>query len=238
MMTRWKTYLSGLILFSVTNCGQSRKEMNCISKGVECNAESTRSNQGGESDGGISNGNGKSPSTTIIGPQGPGGSSCTVEQVTTGARISCSDGTSAVVSSGTNGSNGTNGTNGSNGANGGSCSVYQASNGARISCPDGTEVVVLNGVDGTDGQDGSDGSDGSPGAPAPATPYTVVEIIDPCGAQGSFDEVILRLANGDLLAHYSHGSKQHLVLIGPGSYETTDGTKCRFTVSSTKQITW
>lgn len=61
-------------------------------------------------------------------------------------------------------------------------------------------------------------------------------MIDPCGDQTAFDEVLLRLANGQLVAHFANGSLQFLSVIGPGNYVTTDGTSCYFSVDSNLQI--
>lgn len=126
---------------------------------------------------------------------------------------------------GAQGEMGPKGEKGDEGDAGTSCSVTYVANGSIISCTDGTSVVILNGVDGADGQD------------APPTPYTVTGLIDPCGKQGQFDEVLLRLANGSLLAHYASGSNQFLVVIGPGNYKTTDGTNCFFSINSNMEIT-
>lgn len=149
-------------------------------------------------------------SSTVIN-NGKDGTSCTVTQVSTGSVISCTDGTVA---------------NTYNGTKGISCSVIQLVNGARISCTDGAEAVVYNGEDGQNGE------------AAPPTPYTVTEVIDPCGKQATFDEVLLRMSNGDLLAHFANGNNQFLTTIGAGSYSTTDGTNCYFTVNNDKSVTW
>lgn len=118
------------------------------------------------------------------------------------------------------------GTPGTSGAPGKSCSVTRVSNGALIECPGAESVVVL------------DGARGADGAPAPATPYTVTEVIDPCGTGPGFNEVLLRLGNGQILAHYASGATQFLTLIGPGNYVTTDGQACYFTVHSDMTVTW
>lgn len=88
------------------------------------------------------------------------------------------------------------------------------------------------------GEVGPAGADGSDGQDAPPTPYTVSDIIDPCGDGPGYDEVLLVLANGTLLAHYADGVKQFLSVIGPGTYTTTDGTGCVFTVSPSGLVTW
>lgn len=114
------------------------------------------------------------------------------------------------------------------GKDGQSCTVAAMSNGAIITCGT-TSTVILNGAKGTDGSNGKD---------APPTAYSVVEMIDPCGAQSQFDEVLLRLANNQLIAHFSNGSNQFLTVIGPGSYITTDGTSCHFTIDTELGVHW
>ncbi len=115
------------------------------------------------------------------------------------------------------------GADGQDGAPGSSCSVQQMSNGAIITCQDGTSAVILNGADGSD---------------APPTAYSVVELINPCGDAPGYDEILLRLHNGQLIAHFSHGNKQFLTLLTPGTYQTTDGTNCLFSVDSNLNVTW
>jgi hypothetical protein len=92
--------------------------------------------------------------------------------------------------------------------------------GAVVTCGP-TSVVVKNGADGEMGAAGSD---------------AVVQLIDPCGdAPGVLDEVILRLSSGVLLASVSDntsGKNTRFAVITPGSYATTDGTGCTFTVDA------
>ncbi len=108
------------------------------------------------------------------------------------------------------------------GPKGESCSVQPAVNGALITCGE-TQTVLLNGVDGND---------------APPTPYTVTEMIDPCGKQGTYDEVLLRLADNSLIAHYASGANQFLTVIDTGNYATTDGTNCHFNIDGNLAVTW
>lgn len=117
------------------------------------------------------------------------------------------------------------GPRGHRGNDGKDCSIEKVVGGSLIKCGKSTSAVILDGQDGVDGEDA-------------ATVISVSEIIDPCGKQTSFDEVILRLTNGQLLAHYSQGGNEFLSVIGPGSYRTTDGTNCNFTVNSTGSVTW
>ena len=104
-----------------------------------------------------------------------------------------------------------------------------------------TALAILIGCQGQDGKDGAAGIAGSPGrngtSPAPSA-YDIAEIIDPCGKQATHDEVILRLTNGSLLAHYSDGTKQFFSVIGAGSYRSTDGTNCVFSVDANGVVRW
>lgn len=147
---------------------------------------------------------------------------------------------------------GEDGTDGTNGRDGKDCMVVQLQNGVLIECGGGianggTSAVVVNGLNGSNGVDGqngtngtngTDGQDGADGQNAPPTAYTVVGVVDPCGKQASFDEVLLKLQNGQLMAHYSDGARQFLTLIGPGNYITTDNTSCHFSVSASMEVTW
>jgi len=122
------------------------------------------------------------------------------------------------------GPKGDTGERGDDGKDAQSCTVVQMVNGATISCPDGSTTAILNGAPGADGP------------PAPASAYSVVEVINPCGSQAVFDEVLLKLANGQIMAHFASGSQQFLALIGPGNYTTTDNTSCKFTVTNSGDI--
>lgn len=117
---------------------------------------------------------------------------------------------------------GKDGLNGRDGADGSSCSVTQTLSGSIIDCEDGTSAVLLNGQNGLDGA------------------HAVLEIIDPCNKQGAFDEVLLRLSNGALLAYFTQGSfnTSFLTLLTPGQYQTTDGTNCHFTVNSDLSVSF
>lgn len=111
------------------------------------------------------------------------------------------------------------GADGMDGQDGESCQVSELVNGALISCGDNS-VVVLHGQD--------------------ATPegYTISELIDPCGDEPGFDEVLFKTYNGTLIAHYSHANKQFLTVVSPGTYRTTDGHSCIFTVHPDLSVTW
>jgi hypothetical protein len=154
---------------------------------------------------------------------------------------------------------------GPKGLPGENCSVIEAVNGAIISCQDNSVLIVngsqgIPGLKGLDGATGVDGQDGTPGAagekgetgeigpmgPAGAdSVYQITELIDPCGPTPGFvNEILLKLANGQLVASFSSnssGANTRLGVLPPGNYQTTDtsevGKRCRFTVTLTGAIT-
>lgn len=97
------------------------------------------------------------------------------------------------------------------------------------------------GTDGRDGTRGLPGQQGIPGPQGPLPPLGITGVIDPCGRQATppdADAVILQLANGQLLWHYSYNNREFLGLLYPGPYDTPDGTGCHFTVNSDFTVTW
>lgn len=94
--------------------------------------------------------------------------------------------------------------------------------------------TICNGSDGTAGEDGEDGAD------APPTAFTPVSIVDPCGdAPGIYDEIFLRLQNGTLLwslSDNSNGLNTRFSVAVQGSWVTTDGSGCYFSVDSAGAI--
>lgn len=207
--------------FLITGCGNEYQPPGCYTQGNGCSSsatpEDTRTSTGPTGPAG------QPGSQGVPGQRGEPGSSGEP-----GARGD----TGPMGNPGSNGQDGSTGPQGVQGipgpvgpagTPGSSCSVIQLGNGARIVCTDGSEAVVINGTNGSD---------------APVSQYSVLEVIDPCGDTPGFDEVLLRLANNTLLAHYSDGQKQFLVLIGPGSYVTTDGKNCHFTVDTNMGVTW
>lgn len=167
------------------------------------------------------------------GPAGVAGPGCSVTQVDTGAVIACENGSVANIANGTNGDTGPQGIGGTDGS---SCTVTQLSNGSRIDCSDDTHAVVVNGSDGLAGPTGETGEPGIAGADAPLSAYSVASVIDPCSTAPGFNEVLLRLQNNQILAHYADGAKQFFSLIGPGSYITTDGDACKFSIDNNGNI--
>lgn len=153
--------------------------------------------------------------TATTGPQGPAGEGCTVTAVDDGALIKCGA-TETLVRHGQDGQDGESvaGPTGPVGPAGESCAVTQTDSGVVISC--GESQVLME-------------------------KHPVVEVIDPCGPQGEQDEVLLRLSDGTLIAHYSTGNgknrSEFLTVISPGQYRTTDNL-CVFTVDQDGNVTW
>lgn len=90
-----------------------------------------------------------------------------------------------------------------------------------------SQVVLCDGIDGQDGISGKDGQDGQ---------NSILEIIDPCGSSGKWDEVLLKLSNGMLLCYFEDGNNRHLGILKPGHYRTTDSQNCNFYVDDDNTI--
>lgn len=168
------------------------------------------------------------------------------------------DGTNGV--NGTNGSNGTNGQNGHDGANGHS-TVFSTAVASATQCPAGGSILMIgvdlddnnsldvtdgnvqtlvtcngtNGQDGAKGDKGDTGDQGPAGSDAPPTQFTPVALVNPCGnAPGIWNEVFLKLADGTILASFSdnaNGKNTRFSVLTDGTYQTTDGDNCVFTLS-------
>ncbi len=92
---------------------------------------------------------------------------------------------------------------------------------------------------GPTGPQGETGATGQNGQDAPINPYSVSELIDPCGDGPGYDEVLIRFADGSLVAHYAGGGNlQFLAIIGPGNYSTTDQQACAFAINNDLSVTW
>jgi hypothetical protein len=79
------------------------------------------------------------------------------------------------------------------------------------------------------------------GVSASVSPFTPIDVVNPCGDNpGLIDEVFLRLANGKLVASMSdnsNGLNTRFSILSPGSYVTTDGDNCQFSVDAQGVIT-
>lgn len=84
----------------------------------------------------------------VDGVNGANGTSCSVEQLENGAKITCTDGSFATVQ---NGSQGELGREGERGPDGSSCSTTPTEAGALITCSNGTSAELLNGSTGQAG---------------------------------------------------------------------------------------
>lgn len=99
-----------------------------------------------------------------------------------------------------------------------SCNITTNSLGALITCGI-TSTQVFNGTDGVN-----------------ATPVTPI-FLCPTLTGGVFKEYLLRI-NGDLFAVYASGSTTGLAKLWPGSWVTTDGRSCHFTINSNLDVVY
>lgn len=113
---------------------------------------------------------------------------------------------------------------GQNGQDGTGCSVSTINPGGSL--PNGGALITC----GATQTIISNGSDGLPGAAAPAS-----EVLNPCGVQGTHDEVLIR--SGSLvIASFSDsaaGANTRFSVLQPNTqYVTTDGTNCHFSIAA------
>lgn len=180
------------------------------------------------------------------------GRNCVVKRESDGARISCPNVDSILIKDGIDGAPGSTGPAGENGSDGRS-TVFTVLPVAPT-CPNGGSTILM-GYD-ADGDNlfsiadddiqsgeicnGVAGANGSNGQDAPPTPFTPVGLVNPCGdAPGVYDEVFIQLSSGTLLASFSdniEGRNTRFAVITPGTYMTTDGDNCTFTVNSSNGI--
>jgi hypothetical protein len=118
-----------------------------------------------------------------------------------------------------------------------SCSVSPLVNGAALVCQDGSYAEVFNGTNGANGNDGADGQDGEDGQDG--TNGTVVTPIELCPSLsgGLFKEHLIRIGN-DLFGVYASGQSIGYAKLWPGSWITTDGRSCHFTIHSDLSVTF
>jgi hypothetical protein len=118
--------------------------------------------------------------------------------------------------------------------------VFQMVAASATQCPAGGTVILM-AIDNNDNGTYSSTKPGQQstvicnGKAAATTPYTPVEEIFPCGGAAYNAETLLRLANGDVVGTVSagpSGAYTALAVIDDGSYYTTDGASCNFSLSS------
>jgi predicted amino acid-binding ACT domain protein len=67
---------------------------------------------------------------------------------------------------------------------------------------------------------------------------TVSEVIDPCGNGPGYDEILMKLSDGTIVAYFESGSTRFLSTLEEGGYVTTDSQACPFTVSATNEVSF
>lgn len=94
-----------------------------------------------------------------------------------------------------------------------------------------TQVVGQQGPQGVAGQNGQDGADGTN---AELNESSIVAVLDPCGDSAvAQDELLLVLNNGQIVVSFSDntsGLNTRLTTLNPGSYQTSDGSNCKFDI--------
>lgn len=154
-----------------------------------------------------------------------------------------------VGQTGNSGSSGPAGNSGNNGSPGitsllSMVSVSTCSNGGYtfLSGLDSNRNSVLDAGEVTSSAEVCNGLNGNDGADAPATAFTPVALLNPCGdAPGVYDEVFLKLSNGTVLASFSdnaNGYNTRFTVLVPGTYITTDGDNCTFSIDSSGNFTY
>lgn len=139
---------------------------------------------------------------------------------------------------GPNGLPGPTGSPGPSGPAGTSCTATQIAvgdpvlldGGAIINCG-ATSVMISNGRNGINGTNGTNGV---------TSTYSITSLVNPCGdAPGIADEVFLKLVDGTLLwlqVDNASGLNARLAIAQPGSWITTDGDNCQFTLNADGSI--
>jgi hypothetical protein len=141
------------------------------------------------------------------------------------------------------GSTGIAGISGTNGSNGKNALVFFKRQDNITECS-GPGLIILNGVDLNsnailDPEEIQQTSYVCDGSAAKSSDFAIKDIIIPCGKiAGIFNETLLQLENGDILAYFESGSNRFLSIIGPGYYQTTDTKHCLFTIHSDGGVTW
>lgn len=168
----------------------------------------------------------------------------------------CENGTIFVVYDGQDGAAGATGSNGLNGANGsnGHSVVYNTT--TSTSCANGGTTILMasdvndnlildlgdSNINSVTICNGLNGANGTNGTNAPPTPYSPTAIVNPCGDHPSIhDEVYLKLQNGTVLASFSdnvNGLNTRFAQLTAGTYNTTDGDNCTFTINASGDITY
>jgi hypothetical protein len=167
--------------------------------------------------------------------------SCTASQLDEyTAAIACSDGTVVTVRArqGAAGPAGPAGQVGPAGPSGPAGAPGPTGAAGQSGAPGAAGQAGQTGPTGPAGPAGAPGSDGAPGPAGAPGADAVVELLDPCGDGPGHDEVLIRLQDGRLLAHYADGRLQFLTLISTGTYVTTDSQRCVFSVSAEGEVTW
>lgn len=111
------------------------------------------------------------------------------------------------------------------------CVTKQVEGGVEIRCGNQT-TFVADGAQGEAGESivGPQGPQGNPGIDGTNGLDAVIEIVDPCGDGAGFDEILLVLSSGEIVAYFESGGNRFLTVLVNGNYRTTDAQACNFTI--------
>jgi len=123
------TVLAILVTGLVTSCGKELPTDQCIEGGTKCHGKENPDDRslpekgdqgipGAVGSAGPSGRDGSTGERGATGDQGIQGQGCTVTGSSSGATVTCPDGTTTVINNGSNGTNGSNGSNGQDGQDG------------------------------------------------------------------------------------------------------------------------
>jgi hypothetical protein len=61
----------------------------------------------------------------------------------------------------------------------------------------------------------------------------ITALLDPCSDYAGYDEVLMRLSTGQVIAYFESGGKRHLTVLLPNTtYQTTDAQNCVFSLDN------
>jgi len=66
--------------------------------------------------------------------------------------------------------------------------------------------------------------------------HSIEQLVDPCGKQGVYDEVLIKTGDNKVIAYFEQGNKRSLIVLPAGNYKTKDGTNCHFSVDNEGNI--
>jgi hypothetical protein len=119
------------------------------------------------------------------------------------------------------------------------CITEQAPGGALMKCPDGSQSFIADGTDGADGAQGPQGPQGNQGlAGEDGQDGTSVTLVELCSPARDLSEIAIKIGTSLVvtLSENANGKNTRLVKLRPGSYTTTDGYSCNFSINNNGEV--